>query len=156
MHHDLEELNPNQAAELIGETPDTLTAWRKISRHLPYLRHKNGTVTYLRRDLNHWLENTKPEYIVPDDWQQPDHPYIYPHAGQTMPKLMNRSQVARYLGVSAATPGTWIQRGAGPRCEVFANRAIYRKTDVDNWLMYSTEPEPKRIRKKAQTYSLKA
>lgn len=156
MYNSLDELTPNQAAHMVGETPDTLTAWRKTRRHIPFLQHPDGTVTYLRRDLTRWMERRKPEYIVPEDWEDAADGYYYPTATRPAPKYMNRSQLARYLGVSTATPATWARRNVGPPCESFANRYTYEKRDVDLWVKHSTEPEAERVRKRREELKAQA
>lgn len=150
MTENLEQLNPNEAAEYVGETPDTLTQWRRTNRHLPYQAHPNGTVSYLRRDLDAWNSRNNPCYVTPKDWA-PTGDYITPATSSPHKEpmnAMNQSQVAEYLEISAATVSQWVKRGVGPSHEEQGRRYRYMRTSVDHWLLTSSETEARRIRKR--------
>ena len=53
--------------------------------------------------------------------------------------LMNRSQVASYLGVPQRTLDTWRRRQTGPPAIRVGRHLRWRLADVDQWLHDQTE-----------------
>jgi predicted DNA-binding transcriptional regulator AlpA len=52
-------LDSNQAAQIIGTTPDTLVDWRVDRKGPPFLKLTNGMVRYQLRDLLAWMGTKK-------------------------------------------------------------------------------------------------
>lgn len=57
-------------------------------------------------------------------------------AAKTIPTadLMNRGDVAAALGVTTRSLDRWTAAGRGPRRFRLANRCVYSRLDVENWL----------------------
>lgn len=53
--------------------------------------------------------------------------------------LMNRAEVARYLGVPDRTLDTWRRRRSGPPAMKVGRHLRWRLEDVDRWLADQTE-----------------
>jgi hypothetical protein len=49
-------------------------------------------------------------------------------------KLATRAQVAEYLGVPAGSLAQWAYRSVGPAYYVVGRHAMYRWSDVEQWL----------------------
>ena len=48
---------------------------------------------------------------------------------------MTTDEVAEYLRTPAATVRYWVHRGEGPRSFKIGRRRMFRRQDVDAWLM---------------------
>ena len=47
----------------------------------------------------------------------------------------SRPEAPRYLGISARTLESWAVRGGGPRMLKLGSRVVYRRRDLDVWLV---------------------
>lgn len=52
-------LTEQEAADLIGYHPGTLSNWRSAGLGPPYLRLRTGAIRYLQTDLVAWMERDR-------------------------------------------------------------------------------------------------